>query len=314
MWRRKRRLWWTSGETLLTTPNWPSTARLWRESAAQDFWVCTSQRTSPGPPTPCQSPRRHNSTYTFTTEWKEQVSLHPYSPSTGGPLRVCWPAASLSGTGTVVQQTATPSSGQWTQLQKSSVALSPPSWIFSLHDAPAKSIVSWRTPPIIPTDSSSSYHQEDDTGASEPAAPDYSTAFSPRLWEPWTQITPPSMKPHTNPLPPETWTLQPYHITGKKKKKRVACYTQVSGPVQTTCSNTLSSIHTRHFHTLLCVHKFHKRLSNMCMFTCSCTSNHRALFPSQLLECFSHVQYLRGICTIVQFVFFSLCIGNHFYI
>ncbi len=154
MWRRKRRLWWTSGETLLTTPHWPSTARLWRESAAQHFWVCTSQRTSPGPPTPCQSPRRHNSTYTFTTEWKEQVSLHPYSPSTGGPLRVCWPAASLSGTGTVVQQTATPSSGQWTQLQKSSVALSPPSWIFSLHDAPAKSIVSWRTPPIIPTDSS----------------------------------------------------------------------------------------------------------------------------------------------------------------
>ncbi len=219
MWRRKRRLWWTSGETLLTTPHWPSTARLWRESAAQDFWVCTSQRTSPGPPTPCQSPRRHNSTYTFTTELKEQVSLHPYTPSTGGPLRVCWPAASLSGTGTVVQQTATPSSGQWTQLQKSSVALSPPSWIFSLHDAPAKSIVSWRTPPIIPTDSSSSYHQEDGTGASKPAPPDYSTAFSPRLWEPWTQITPPSMKPHTNPLPPETWTLQPYHITGKKKKK-----------------------------------------------------------------------------------------------
>ncbi len=34
MWRRQRRLWWTSGETLLTTPHWPSTARLWRESAA----------------------------------------------------------------------------------------------------------------------------------------------------------------------------------------------------------------------------------------------------------------------------------------
>ncbi len=58
---RQRRLWWTSGETLLTTPHWPSTARLCRESAALNSWGCTSQRTSPGPPTPCQSPRRHNS-------------------------------------------------------------------------------------------------------------------------------------------------------------------------------------------------------------------------------------------------------------
>ncbi len=42
--------------------------------------------------------------------------------------------------------------------------------------------------------------QEDGTGASEPAPPGCSTAFSPRLWEPWTQITPPSSKkPHANP-------------------------------------------------------------------------------------------------------------------
>ncbi len=35
MWRRQRRLCWTSGGgTPLTTPHWPSTARLWRESAA----------------------------------------------------------------------------------------------------------------------------------------------------------------------------------------------------------------------------------------------------------------------------------------
>ncbi len=114
-------------------------------------------------------------------------SLHPSSPlSTGEPLRACWPAASLSGTGTVVQQTARPSSRQWTQLQKSSVPLSPPSWIFSLHDAPAKQIVLWRTPPTLPTVSSSSYHQEYGTGASEPTPPD---CFSPRLLEPWTQIT-----------------------------------------------------------------------------------------------------------------------------
>ncbi len=44
MWGRQRRLWWTSGKTLLTTPHWQSTARLWRESAALNSWGCTSQR------------------------------------------------------------------------------------------------------------------------------------------------------------------------------------------------------------------------------------------------------------------------------
>ncbi len=32
------------------------------------------------------------------------------------------------------------------------------------------------------------------------------------------------------------------------------CYAQVSGPAQATCSNTLSSTCTRHFHTPLCIH------------------------------------------------------------
>ncbi len=194
MWGRQRRLWWTSGETPLTTPHWPSTPRLWRESAALNSWGCTSQRTSPGLPTPSLSPRRHNSAYTFSAGWKEQASLHPSSPpSTGVPLRACWPAASLSGTETVVQQTARPSSGQWTPLQKSLVPLSPPSWIFSLHDAPAKQKVSWRTPPTLP------------------------------------------------------------HL--RKKLLNFYFYAiQVSGPAQATCSNTLSSACTRHFHTPLCVH------------------------------------------------------------
>ncbi len=63
---------------------------------------------------------------------------------------------------------------------------------------------SWRTPPTPPTVSSSSYHQEDGTGASEPAPTDCSTAFSPRLWEPLTQITPPPSETPCKPLPPET--------------------------------------------------------------------------------------------------------------
>ncbi len=119
---------------------------------------------------------------------------------------MCWPAASLSGTGTAVLLTVRPSSGQWTWLQRSSVPLSHPSWTFFLHDAPAKPTASWRTPPTPPTVSSSSYHQEDGTGASEPAPPDCSTAFSPRLWEPWTQITPPPSETPCKTLPPETFT------------------------------------------------------------------------------------------------------------
>ncbi len=199
MWGRQRRLCWTSGETLLTTPHWPSTARLWRESAALNSWGCTSQRISPGPPTPCHSPRRHNSAYTFSAGWKEQVSLQPSSPhSTGAPLRVCWPAASLPGTGTVVQQTARPYSGQWTQLQRSSIPLSHPSWTFSLHDAPAKPTASWRTPPIPPTVSSSSCHQEDGTGASEP------------LRQTAQQLFPPGCESHElkSPRPPSENPMQ----------------------------------------------------------------------------------------------------------
>ncbi len=49
---------------------------------------------------------------------------------------------------------------------------------------------------------------------------DCSTAFPPRLWEPWTHITPPLSETPNKPLPPETWTTPPppppYHITGKK--------------------------------------------------------------------------------------------------
>ncbi len=145
------------------------------------------------------SPRRRYSTYTFSAGWKEQVSLHPSSPpSTGEPLRACWPAVSLSGTGSVVQQTARPSSEQWTQLQRSSVPLSPPSWIFSLHDAPAKQIVSWRTPPIPPTVSSSSYHQEDSSPLRQAVRALNSTPPPPTpLWNPIQTPTSWNMDHHT---------------------------------------------------------------------------------------------------------------------
>lgn len=79
MWGRQRRLWWTSGRTLLTTSHWLSAARLWTESAALNSWGCISQKISPWPLTLHHSPRRPNSTSTFYTIW-EQVSLHPSSP------------------------------------------------------------------------------------------------------------------------------------------------------------------------------------------------------------------------------------------
>ncbi len=67
----------------------------------------------------------------------------------------------------------------WTLPQRSSVPLSPLSWIFSLHDAPARPPASWMTPPIPPTTSSSSCHQVEGTGVSKLALSDCLTAFSP---------------------------------------------------------------------------------------------------------------------------------------
>ncbi len=114
---------------------------------------------------------------------------------------------------------------------------------------------------------------------------------------------PPSSETPCKPLPPETWTppLSKHPPTLPHQRKNCVnffcaiqvCYTQVSGPVQTTCSNTLSSMRTRHFsHTAVCT-QFLKILRNICMFTCSCTTNHLVLFPSQLLDsqCFSLHMY-----------------------
>ncbi len=69
----------------------------------------------------------------------------------------------------------------------------------------------------------------------------------------WNPIQTPDLLKHGpshNPPP------QPYHITGKNCHIFLCnskCATQVSGSVQATCRNTLSSICTRHFsHTTVC--------------------------------------------------------------
>ncbi len=306
MWRRQRRLWWTSGGgTPLITPHWPSTARLWRESAALNSWGCTSRRISPGPPTPCHSPRRHNSAYTFSAGWKEQVSHHPSSPhSTGAPLRVCWPAASLSGTGTAVLLTARPSSGQWTRLQRSSVPLSHPSWTFSLHDAPAKPTASWRTPP----------HPSHSLFQLLPSGRRYRSirARSARLLNSFfPQAVRALNSDHPTPLwnpmqTPTSWNMDPPPtlppLPHQRKKMNFFFFFFVQfkcathrwvGPYKPPVL-THSPLCTRHFsYTAMCTQS-HKRLRNICMFTCSCTTtNHLVLFPSQLLDsqCFSLHMY-----------------------
>ncbi len=132
--------------------------------------------------------------------------------------------------------------------------------------------------------------------------------------------------PHANPYilkhgPPPLQT-PPNHTTPKKKKRKKTvwiffvqfkvCYTQVSGPIQTTCSNTLSSMRTRHFsHTAVCTQS-HKRL----MFTCSCTTNHPALFPSQLLDsqCFSLHMYSIYVKHLHSLYFFFYSLSFIFYL
>ncbi len=202
-------------------------------------------------------------------------------------MRACWPAASLSGTGTGVQQTPRPSSGQWTQQQRSSVTLAPPSWICSLLDAAAKAIVLWRTPPILPTVSSSSYHQEDGNRPSEPAPPDCIT------------------------------TLPPPNITTSQEKNCQTCLCNskcathrwvglYKPPVVT--HSPLFALDT--LHTLLCVHNATKD-SVIYIYIYICLHAHalKTILHFSPASCltydvlFAHVKYLWSICTVVQFVF-----------
>ncbi len=108
------------------------------------------------------------------------------------------------------------------QLLKSSVPLSPPSWIFFLHDAPVKQPVSWRTPPVPPTVSSSSYHQE--------TVPEHQSPLRQTAQQLFPQAVRALNSTHTAPLwnpiqTPTSWNMdhhpptpKPYHITEKNSK------------------------------------------------------------------------------------------------
>ncbi len=248
MWRRQRRLWWTSGETLLTTPHWPLTARLWRESAALNSWGCTSQRTSPGPPTPCLSPRRHNSAYTFSTGWKEQASLHPsvttfYRGTIESVLTSCitvWYGNCCAADRKTLQRTVNTAA---------KIIAAPLPSILDIFltrcSSKAKSIVKEN-----PTHPSHSLFQLLPSGRRYRSI----RARSARLLNSFFPQAVRALNSHHT--CPSLWNPKqpplPHHR--KKQLNFYFCAIQVSGPAQATCSNTLSSTCTRHFHTPLCVH------------------------------------------------------------
>ncbi len=256
MWRRQRRLWWTSGGgTPLTTPHWPSTARLWRESAALNSWGCTSRRISPGPPTPCHSPRRHNSAYTFLRRLK-RASLPPpilttfYRGTIESVLTSCitvWYGNCSAADRKTLQRTVNTAA--------------------KIIGAPLPSILdiflarcSSKTNSIVkdPTHPSHSLFQLLPSGRQYRSIRARSTrllnSFSPQavralnsdhpapLWNPmqtptsWNMDHPPPLSKHPPSLPHQRKNCELFCAIQ-------VCYTQVSGPVQTTCSNTLSSMH-----------------------------------------------------------------------
>ncbi len=246
-----------------------------------------------------------------------------------GTLRVCWPAASLSGKGTAVLLIARPSSGQWTRLQRSSVPLSHPSWTFSLHDAPKNQQHHEGPHPPVPQSLPAPTIRKTVPEHQSPLRQTAQQLFPPGCESPELKSPHPPLKPHANPYllkhgqpPPPPLLLQtppPPNLTTPKQKNWEHFFFFLFS-VQFKCAThrwvglykppvvTHSPLCTRHFsHTTVCTQS-HKRLSNICMFTCSCTTNHLVLFPCQLLDsqCFSLHMYsimwsIRIVCIVCIF-------------
>ncbi len=142
--------------------------------------------------------------------------------------------------------------------------------------------------------------------------------FLPGCESPELKSPRPPLKPHANPCllnhGPPPLSKHPPTLPHQRKKlyKTFLCNSKCAThrwvglykpPVVT--HSPLCALDT--FHTLLCTQS-HKRLSNICMFTCSCTTNHLALFPSQLLDsqCFSLHMYSIYVKHSYSLYFFSL--------
>ncbi len=213
MWRRQRRLWWTSGETLLTTPPLTiDTSTVERVSSTKFLGVHITEDLTWTTNTKSISKKAQQRLH-FLRRLK-RASLPPpilttfYRGTIESVLTSCitvWYGNCCAADRKTLQRTVNTAA-------KIIGAPLPSILDIFLTRCSSKAKVSWRTPPTPPTVSSSSYPQVDGTGVSEPAPPDCSTAFSPRLWEPWTHITPPLSETPNNIPPP------PPHLTTSQEK------------------------------------------------------------------------------------------------
>ncbi len=214
----------------------------WRESAALNSWGCTSQRTSPGLPTPSLSQRGTTApTLSPPAEKSKPPSTHPHHLLQGyhweraDQLHHCLVRKLLCSSRKTLQRTVNTAA-------KIGAPLPSILDIFLTRcSSKAKSIVE------DPTHPSHSLFQLLPSGRRYRSI----RARSARLLNSFfpqavralnSHHTARSLKPQTHPPPP------PYHISGKKLLNFYLCGIQVSGPAQATCSNTCSThTCTRHF-------------------------------------------------------------------
>ncbi len=151
-----------------------------------------------------------------------------------------------------------------------------------------------------------------------------STTFSPGCESPEPKSPHPPLKPHANPYllkhgpPPNLTTPKKNLCETFLCNSKCATHRWVGlykPPV--VKHSPLCALDT--FHALLCVHNPTKDSAYM-YFTCSCTTNHLVLFPSQLLDsqCFSlhmysiyvkHSYSLYSLYFFILYLLFLVCIG-----
>ncbi len=219
-----------------------------RVSSTKFLGGCTSQRISLDHQHMSLS-RRHNSTYTFSAGWKEQVS-HPPILTTfyRGTIEMCWPGCITVWYGT--QQCCWPqrhSADSEHSCKDHRCPLSHPSWTFSCTMLQQNQTASWRTPPTPPTVSSSSYHQEDGYRSIRgPLRQAAQQLFPPGCESPELRSPRPPLKHHANPYPlkhgtpPHPLSNTPLTLPHKKKNCELFCSIQsVLHTGEWACTNHL---------------------------------------------------------------------------
>ncbi len=184
--------------------------------------------------------------------------------------------------------------------------LSPPSWTFYLHDAPAKPIVFQ----ILPSGTRYRSIRARSDRLLNSFVPQAVRALNSTHPAPlWNPMQTPNLLKHGPSTPLTTKHTPTLLQTLKLFVQFEVCYTQVSGPVQTTCSNTLSSIRTRHFsHITMCTKSHKKTQHYMYVYcTCTCTTNHCS--PA---SCLTHDVSL-STCTVFIWSIRTVCIVSIFF-